>query len=146
MSTPSLARIQREVARAYGLSMTDLISQRRSREVVWGRHVAMYLCRLLTPLSYPAVGRHFGNRDHTTVMYAVERVAARLHVDADEAARIETLAAEIAAPAAQVRREPRLYADDRAARRQLLLSVLLDVHHGRLARQQQALERLEAGL
>ena len=78
----SIEAIQREVARHYNLRVTEMHSSRRSRHVVWPRQVAMYLAKILTASSYPEIGRHFGGRDHTTVMHAVRRVEAQLDHDA----------------------------------------------------------------
>ena len=81
--------IQRRVADYYHLKLADLLSARRAREVARPRQVAMYLAKRLTPRSLPEIGRRFGNRDHTTVMHAVKRIAelraADRELDADVA-------------------------------------------------------------
>jgi len=51
-----------------------LSSSRRAQAVVRPRHVAMYLAKQLTSRSLPEIGRKFGKRDHTTVMYAIRRI------------------------------------------------------------------------
>ena len=56
------------------VSVEDIISGDRSRPLVDARHIAMYVTRQMTPLSYPDIGREFGGRDHTTVLHAVRRV------------------------------------------------------------------------
>jgi chromosomal replication initiator protein len=66
--------IQRKVADYYGLKVSDLLSERRAREVARPRQIAMYLAKKMTPRSLPEIGRRFGKRDHTTVMHAVKRV------------------------------------------------------------------------
>jgi chromosomal replication initiation ATPase DnaA len=73
----AIKRIQLEVADYYGLKPIEMISQRRGRSVAWPRQVAMYLCRQLTPHSLPSIGRHFGGRDHTTVLHAIRAVESR---------------------------------------------------------------------
>ena len=50
--------------------------QSRTRELVHARQVGMYVCREFTDLSYPQIGKHFGGRDHTTVIHAYEKVSA----------------------------------------------------------------------
>ncbi|MBX6741739.1 MAG: chromosomal replication initiator protein DnaA [Acetobacteraceae bacterium] len=71
----SIEEIQRKVAEHYNLRLTDMSSARRARNVARPRQVAMYLAKQLTQRSLPEIGRRFGNRDHTTVMHAVSRVA-----------------------------------------------------------------------
>ncbi len=61
-------------AAACGLSPTDLVGPSRRQPLVRARQTAMYLCRELTDLSLPKIGRAFGGRDHTTVMHALDRV------------------------------------------------------------------------
>ncbi|KQZ68945.1 MULTISPECIES: chromosomal replication initiator protein DnaA [unclassified Nocardioides] len=64
------AAIIAQTAAYFGVSIEDLTGPSRSRHLVTGRQIAMYLCRELTDLSLPKIGAQFGNRDHTTVMYA----------------------------------------------------------------------------
>lgn len=59
-----------EVCRIYGITKISLMSARRGRKVAWPRQIAMWLCVQKTACSYPAIGRYFGGRDHTTVMHA----------------------------------------------------------------------------
>jgi chromosomal replication initiator protein len=66
--------IQSEVCRYYGVTLDELTGDKRTRRIVGPRQVAMYLSRELTDASLPAIGRAFGGRDHTTVMYAVQKV------------------------------------------------------------------------
>jgi len=66
--------IQKKVAAFYHVPMRDLLSHRRDRAIVRPRQVAMYLCKRLTTRSLPEIGRRFGNRDHTTVLYGVRRI------------------------------------------------------------------------
>ncbi len=58
----------------FGITIDDLCSANRSRTIVSARHIAMYLCRELTDLSLPKIGREFGGRDHTTVMSADKKI------------------------------------------------------------------------
>jgi chromosomal replication initiator protein len=62
-------------ATTFGFSLEELRGKSRRRPLVTARQVGMYVCRELTDYSYPAIGRQFGNRDHTTVMHAVEKVS-----------------------------------------------------------------------
>jgi chromosomal replication initiator protein len=66
-------------------------SARRARNVARPRQVAMYLAKQLTSRSLPEIGRRFGNRDHTTVMHAVSRVAELMQADGSFAEDVELL-------------------------------------------------------
>ncbi|WCJ62630.1 chromosomal replication initiator protein DnaA [Agrobacterium tumefaciens] len=66
--------IQRIVARHYNVSRQELVSNRRTRVIVKPRQIAMYLAKMLTPRSFPEIGRRFGGRDHTTVLHAVRKI------------------------------------------------------------------------
>jgi len=59
----------------YQLSVEDLYGSSRSQTTALARQVAMYLCREMTNLSLPKIGQLFGNRDHTTVMYANKKIS-----------------------------------------------------------------------
>jgi chromosomal replication initiator protein len=93
--SPPIRAIQDAVCEAYGVSLVDLVSQRRQASVVTARHVAMWLAYRHTPLSYPTIGRAFGDRDHTTVMYGVGRVEQRMAEDDVFAYRIRRLEASL---------------------------------------------------
>jgi len=58
----------------FKLTVDDLYGSSRSQAVATARQIAMYLCRELTNLSLPKIGQLFGNRDHTTVMYANKKI------------------------------------------------------------------------
>jgi chromosomal replication initiator protein len=63
-----------QTAAYFGVSIEDLTGPSRGRHLVQARQIAMYLCRELTDLSLPKIGNQFGNRDHTTVMYADRKI------------------------------------------------------------------------
>jgi len=69
------------VANYYGVSEIDIVSARRTANVIRPRHVAMYLARRLTGKSYAQIGRAFGDRDHATVIHAVNRVTGEMAGD-----------------------------------------------------------------
>ncbi|MFH5836985.1 chromosomal replication initiator protein DnaA [Proteiniclasticum sp. C24MP] len=73
--------IQDVVANYYNLSIQELKSQRRTRNVSYPRQIAMYLSRKLTDMSLPKIGDEFGGRDHTTVIHAYEKISAALKTD-----------------------------------------------------------------
>tara|TARA_B110000977_G_C11021483_1_gene471515 strand:+ start:83 stop:1483 length:1401 start_codon:yes stop_codon:yes gene_type:complete len=62
-------------ANFYQLAVEDLYGSSRSQSTALARQVAMYLCREMTSLSLPKIGQLFGNRDHTTVMYANKKIS-----------------------------------------------------------------------
>ena len=81
--TPSIDTIMKVTAGTFGVSVLDLQSARRDKKTALARHVAFYLARHSTPHSYPTIARRFGDRDHTTAMYGVQRIAALRQVDAE---------------------------------------------------------------
>ncbi len=83
--------IQEEVCRHYGLSIAELVGDKRDKRVVVPRQVAMYLSRELTQSSLPALGRAFGGRDHTTVMYAVNKVGGQMSDEGEIFAAVQSL-------------------------------------------------------
>ena len=70
----SIEDIQRRVSSHYNIRTNDMFSNRRAAAIARPRQIAMYLAKDLTSLSYPAIGRSFGGRDHTTVMHAVKKI------------------------------------------------------------------------
>jgi chromosomal replication initiator protein len=87
----TIEEIKKKCAEHYNLKTADLESPNRSRSIVRPRQIAMYLGRLLTPRSYPEIGRRFGNRDHTTVMHAVETITRLISMDPSFAEEVESL-------------------------------------------------------
>jgi chromosomal replication initiation ATPase DnaA len=97
-SYPAIVTIQQAVADFFGTRLIDMTSARRARSVARPRQVAMYLCRHLTEFSLPEIGRHFGRRDHTTVMHAIHMVRYLADRDKDFAASVEQIRAALAQP------------------------------------------------
>jgi len=87
----SISEIQVAACKQFGISSEELVSTSRTARVAWPRQVAMYLARELTSESLPAIGRHFGGRDHTTVLHAWRRTAARIAVDEASREAVENL-------------------------------------------------------
>ncbi|TVP96447.1 MAG: chromosomal replication initiator protein DnaA [Acholeplasmatales bacterium] len=65
----------------YKISTSDLISKKRSRNFLYPRQVAMYLVKTIYDIPYKKIGLYFGNRDHSTVMHSVEKIANDLQHD-----------------------------------------------------------------
>ena len=70
----SIEEIQKQVAHHYNIRLAEMVGPKRVRSFARPRQVAMYLCKQLTSRSLPEIGRHFGGRDHTTVMHGVRRI------------------------------------------------------------------------
>ena len=70
--TPQI--IKSTVAEYYSIPVESLLSERRDREIVLPRQIAMYLCREVANMSYPQIGTDFGGRDHSTVMHACRKI------------------------------------------------------------------------
>jgi chromosomal replication initiator protein len=87
----TIEEIQKRVSEHWNIRLTDMSSARRARAVARPRQVAMYLAKQLTSRSLPEIGRKFGNRDHTTVMHAVSRVAELMERDHAFAEDVELL-------------------------------------------------------
>ena len=83
--------IQLRTCEAFGVSLEDMLSPRRGAHLAWARQVAMYLTRELTDQTLPAIGRAFGNRNHTTVLHACRRTAERMAADPEAFALVDSL-------------------------------------------------------
>jgi len=70
----TIDEIQRTVCEYYRIDRSEMSSKRRARAIVRPRQVAMYIAKMMTPRSYPEIGRKFGGRDHSTVIHAVRLV------------------------------------------------------------------------
>lgn len=90
-----IEEIQRIVARRYNVSRGDLLSSRRTANVVRPRQIAMYLAKTLTLRSLPEIGRRFGGRDHTTVLHAVRKIEGLVGNDGALAEEIEAIKREM---------------------------------------------------
>ncbi len=67
-------KIQNVVSNYFNISLSEMLSQRRSRPLARPRQIAMYLAKKMTSRSLPEIGRRFANRDHTTVIHAVKTI------------------------------------------------------------------------
>jgi chromosomal replication initiator protein len=77
------SEILKAVASHYGLRVSDMKAKSNAKPVAFPRQVAMYLCRKLTELSYPEIGRLFNDKHHSTVMHSVEKIGRMIEDDAD---------------------------------------------------------------
>ncbi len=71
VTAPEIVKL---VARHYGLKVTEIKSRNNAKQIVFPRQVAMYLCKQLTDLSYPEIGKQFNDKHHSTVMHSVDKI------------------------------------------------------------------------
>ena len=71
--TPDL--IIQVVAEHYNITTLDILSQRRSKDIVYPRQIAMYLCRNMTEVPLQEIGKAMGGRDHTTIIHGIEKIS-----------------------------------------------------------------------
>ena len=83
--------IQELVASFFDLGRVHIIAHRRDNLVVIPRQIAMYLAKELTPHSLPEIGRRFGGRDHSTILYGVRKIARLIKTDPNIAEAVRTL-------------------------------------------------------
>ncbi len=87
----TVERIIDEVARTYGITADEIRGQRRSNQISSARQVAMYVVREITGMSQSEIGKEFGGRDHSTVVYALQQVAKMLETDTLKKEMIEDI-------------------------------------------------------
>jgi chromosomal replication initiator protein len=92
----SIDDIQKQVAAHFNIRVADMFSARRARQIARPRQIAMFLAKNLTSLSYPEIGRQFGNRDHTTIMHAVRKIEELMEADAGLADDVSLLKSVLA--------------------------------------------------
>ncbi len=95
-STPvTVDSIKRCVAKTYNITLKDMDSSKRARSVAFPRQIAMYLTKNLTDMSYPKIGEAFGGRDHTTVLYACNKMRDELQLNKDLEREIEAIKSQL---------------------------------------------------
>lgn len=93
----AVEKIIQHVAQRYHVTRMDLVSARRTGGVIRPRHIAIYLAKILTPLSLPSIGRLFGKRDHTTILHAIRKMSWLVETAPGIRDEVERLRAEIEA-------------------------------------------------
>ena len=88
-------KVKKVVCKFYNIKVADLESSKKTNNIAFPRQVAMYLIRELTESSLPQIGRYFGNRHHTTVKYACEKIEEDIKHDEGLREVIEKLKTEI---------------------------------------------------
>ena len=87
--TPSI--VMDVVAKKCGVTVDDLLSKKRNREIAVPRQIAIYICRELTDLSTTNIGKEFGGRDHTTVMHSCDKVGEQMKSEYSFKKKVEEL-------------------------------------------------------
>ncbi len=62
------------VAEHFDIPISDILSKKKTQEIVYPRHLCMYLCRILTDVALSLIGKKLGNRDHTTIIHGVDKI------------------------------------------------------------------------
>ena len=91
MKKLTVADIQKEVESYYKVSHADLIGKKRSRNIVYARQVAIYLCRQMLDIPYNTIGKSFGGKDHTTVLYSVGIIEEKLKENLEIREELESI-------------------------------------------------------
>lgn len=91
----SLEAIQQCVADYFDIRLVDMKARRRTKQVAYPRQIAMYLARHLTDASLPAIGEGFGGRDHSTVLYACEKIEGMIKAQPEVKGVVDRLAKTI---------------------------------------------------
>jgi chromosomal replication initiator protein len=71
--------------------VSEIKSKSNAKIIAFPRQVAMYLCKEMTPLSYPEIGRMFNDKHHSTVMYSVDKISQLKESDPDLAQALTTM-------------------------------------------------------
>jgi chromosomal replication initiator protein len=87
----SVENIQKIVANYYNISFSDIKGKKHTRSVVWPRHVAIYIARKLTELSFTELGFEFGGKHHTSIMNAYNKIENELRYDSALVSTIQIL-------------------------------------------------------
>lgn len=91
----TIERIQKVIAKRYNIEVKDLRSKQRTDRVAFPRQLAMYLARTLTDFSTTEIGEAFGGKDHTTIIYACNKISARMNTDPWFVAEVNKIIQEI---------------------------------------------------
>jgi len=87
----SISEIQRVVSDYFSIKVSEMVSKRRTKNLSFPRHVAMYLCRKHTTSSYPEIGQNFGGRDHSSVIHAANVVTGKVKDSKDLQRQIQEM-------------------------------------------------------
>jgi chromosomal replication initiator protein len=84
-------KIKKEVAKYYKIKLTDLDSKKRSNNIAYPRQIAMYLCRNMTDLSLPNIGKLFGGKHYSTVIHSCDKIQKEIATNPELKSSVEEL-------------------------------------------------------
>lgn len=87
----TIEQIQKEVAEQFSIKFQDMKIKKRTKEIAYPRQIAMYLCRKLTGISLNEIGRHFGGKDHSTVIHATKLIEEKIKRDEELREKVELI-------------------------------------------------------
>jgi chromosomal replication initiator protein len=87
----TIEMIQKYVADYFNIKTSDLKSEKRLKNLVIPRQIAIYLCRELTKASFPEIGDKFGGKDHSTIIHSVKKITRLLESDLELKNTIEAI-------------------------------------------------------
>jgi len=91
----TIEAIQKAVSEQFGLRLPEIKAKNNSRQIVFPRQIAMYLCKHMTDASLPEIGRQFGNKHHTTVLHSIEKINLQRKDDKDLNRMLNKLAEQL---------------------------------------------------
>ena len=87
----TIEKIIEEVARTFGTTADDIRSSKRSSNISNARQIAIYIVREITQLPYDSIGKEFGGRDHSTVVYAMQQIDKKIQKDPKMKATVDDI-------------------------------------------------------
>ena len=94
----TVEEVIKTVADHFKISTKEMLSRKKTKNIVFPRQIAMYLSRTITEESYPEIGSKFGDKHHATVMYACSKIEKDMTLDKKISATVETLKESITSP------------------------------------------------
>lgn len=88
---PTVRAIQLATCEAFGVELSDVISARRTGDLILPRHVSMYLAKEMTPASYPKIAKATGDRDHTVAIHAHRKIKRLIETDPELKNKVEVI-------------------------------------------------------
>lgn len=83
--------IKKTVSKTFNVKISDLESSKRTKNIALPRQVAMYVCREMTDLSFPQIGTYFGNKDHSTVIHACDKITKAIKEDSELKGKVDEI-------------------------------------------------------